>query len=125
MSEAVKGPTSDQRGRYETLCVYILAGEASPQDAVDAIRKLCLDNERLAIIAGEARAEADAMVAPAFRKAAERMTEWADEAEASIDTGHPSGMNVAREVERDTCREAAEAIRAMIPATPLKEPTND
>lgn len=48
------------------------------------------------------------------------MQQWADEAHASIDTGHPSGMNVAREQERDLCKEAVEAIRAA--ATELGKP---
>lgn len=56
----------------------------------------------------------DALGAVAMReRAAELMLDWAQEAAASIDTGHPSGMNVAREVERDTCKEAAETIRAL------------
>lgn len=47
---------SDQRLEHEKLCARISAGKASQQDAVDAIRKLCLDNERLAVLLGKAKA---------------------------------------------------------------------
>ena len=47
---------SDQREKYERLCARIAAGKASQQDAVDAIRQLCRDNERLALRRSDARA---------------------------------------------------------------------
>ena len=47
---------SDQREKYERLCARIAAGKASQQDAVDAIRQLCRDNERLALRLSDARA---------------------------------------------------------------------
>ena len=49
---------SDQREKYERLCARIAAGKASQQDAVEAIRQLCRDNERLALRRSDARAEA-------------------------------------------------------------------
>lgn len=50
---------SDQREKYERLCARIAAGKASQQDAVDAIRQLCRDNERLALRRSDARADAE------------------------------------------------------------------
>ena len=47
---------SDQREKYERLCARIAAGKASQQDAVEAIRQLCRDNERLALRRSDARA---------------------------------------------------------------------
>lgn len=47
---------SDQREKYERLCARIAAGKASQQDAVDAIRQLCRDNERLALRRSDDRA---------------------------------------------------------------------
>jgi hypothetical protein len=47
---------SDQRDKYEALCARVLVGKASQQDAVDAIRQLCRDNERLALRCSDAHA---------------------------------------------------------------------
>jgi len=49
---------SDKRLEYEKLCARISAGKASQQEAVGAIRNLCLDNERLAVLLGNAKARA-------------------------------------------------------------------
>lgn len=57
---------SDQRAKYEDLRTSILAGEASRQDAADAIRDLCRDNEKLAVRCGDLKARA-AMLSEALR----------------------------------------------------------
>ena len=62
---------SDQREKYERLCARIAAGKASQQDAVEAIRQLCRDNERLALRRSDARAEAAEAERDSYRKALE------------------------------------------------------
>ena len=54
-----------------------------------------------------------------LEQAAGIMDQSAHEGSDSIDHRHPSGMNVARENERDWAKEAAEAIRAASPEPAL------
>jgi hypothetical protein len=48
--------TSDQRAKYEALCARLSVGKASEREAINAIRQLCRDNERLALRCSDARA---------------------------------------------------------------------
>jgi hypothetical protein len=47
---------SDQRAKYEALRARLSVGKASEHEAINAIRQLCQDNERLALRCSDARA---------------------------------------------------------------------
>ena len=84
---------SDQREKYERLCARIAAGKASQQDAVEAIRQLCRDNERLALRRSDARAEAAEAERDRLRKELEKI---ADDCEAEYPPSHGAIKYAAR-----------------------------
>lgn len=94
---------SEQRIKYEKLCAQISVGKASQQDAVDAIVQLCRDNERLAVLAGKARAAlAPAQPAPsewnaAIRAAAEVCTRISTDPLTKAGGDHAPWMKAAAE----------------------------
>ncbi len=53
LSDAFLALSSAQGERFEQLCAKLSVGKASEHEAIEAIRDLCRDNERLAVLAGK------------------------------------------------------------------------
>ncbi len=98
---------SDQRVAYERLCARLSVHKASEQEAIDAIKALCRDNERLALLAGKNRARAEAAEAALDAARAEEVERGRADALREIKEAVDAHSN---EVWREFCRDTLSAL---------------